>query len=38
MLRGTLPGVPMEVLLQVWDELDDLLGCLRQAWLGLDLT
>jgi hypothetical protein len=25
----------MEVLLQVWDELDDWLGCLRQALLGL---
>jgi hypothetical protein len=25
----------MEVLLQVWDELDDLVGCVRQVWLGL---
>lgn len=25
----------MEVLLQVWDELDDLLACVRQVWLGL---
>lgn len=25
----------MEVLLQVWDEIDDWFGCLRQAWLGL---
>jgi len=25
----------MEVLLQAWDELDDLVGCLRKVWLGL---
>ena len=25
----------MEVLLQVWDEIDDWFGCLRQAWLGM---
>lgn len=25
----------MEVLLQFWDELDDLVGCIRQVWLGL---
>lgn len=25
----------MEVLLQVWDELDDLVGCIRHVWLGL---
>jgi len=25
----------MEVLLQVWDEIDDWFGCLRQALLGL---
>jgi hypothetical protein len=30
----------MEVLLQVWDELDDLVGCIRHMWLGVrvDLT
>ncbi len=25
----------MEVLLQAWDEIDDLIGCIRQVWLGL---
>lgn len=25
----------MEVLLQVWDELDDWVGCVRQVLLGL---
>jgi len=25
----------MEVLLLAWDELDDLVGCIRQVWLGL---
>lgn len=25
----------MEVLLQVWDELDDWYGCLRHVWLGM---
>ena len=25
----------MEVFLQVWDELDDLVGYIRQVWLGL---
>jgi hypothetical protein len=27
--------VSMEVLLQLWDEIDDWLGCIRQAWLSL---
>jgi len=25
----------MEVFLQVWDELDDLVGCFRKVWVGL---
>ena len=25
----------MEVFLQVWDELDDWVGCVRQVLLGL---
>jgi hypothetical protein len=25
----------MEVLLLAWDELDDLVGCIRKVWLGL---
>jgi hypothetical protein len=30
----------MEVLLQMWDELDDWYGCVRHVWLGMrtDLT
>jgi hypothetical protein len=25
----------MEVLLLAWDELDDLIGCIRKVWLGM---
>jgi hypothetical protein len=25
----------MEVLLLAWDELDDLVGCIRKVWLGM---
>jgi hypothetical protein len=25
----------MEVLLLAWDEIDDLVGCIRKVWLGL---
>jgi hypothetical protein len=25
----------MEVLLLAWDELDDLVGCIRKVWLGV---
>ena len=25
----------MEVLLQMWDELDDWYGCVRHVWLGV---
>jgi hypothetical protein len=27
----------MELLLQVWDELDDLVACVRQFWLNLSI-
>ncbi len=25
----------MEMLLLAWDEIDDLIGCIRKVWLGL---
>ena len=25
----------MEVLLLAWDEIDDLIGCIRKVWLGV---
>jgi hypothetical protein len=25
----------MEVFLLAWDELDDLIGCIRKVWLGM---
>jgi hypothetical protein len=30
----------LEILLQVWDELDDWYGCVRHVWLGMrtDIT
>ena len=28
----------MEVLLLAWDEIDDLIGCIRKVWLGVRTT